>query len=95
MSDKKDFGNTDKKEVDDFLRTIIKQWIAHIFNIQRTFIVCYQKDGKKYLRIVVVKNRRIKELNFLVEHLLNENLEVTEETLQKEKTVFTKVSSNK
>ncbi len=70
---------------------IIKQWIAYILNLQQAFIVTYEKSGKKYLRIVRVRNRKKEEFNFLVEHLLDENLNVTEEILQKEEDMFSKL----
>lgn len=74
---------------------VIKQWIAYIFNIQQAFVVSYEKDGKKYLRVIRVRDRKPVELNFLVEHLLDSNLEVTAETLQKEKRMFSKPPSSK
>lgn len=70
---------------------IIKQWIAYILNLQQAFIVTYEKSGKKYLRIVRVRNRKKEEFNFLVERLLDENLNVTEEILQKEEDMFSKL----
>lgn len=74
---------------------IIKQWIAHFLGLQQAFVVSYEKGGKKYLRVVRVRDRKTTELNFLVEHLLDSNLEVTEETLQKEKQMFFKLPSSK
>lgn len=74
---------------------LIKHWIAYLFNIPQSFVVSYEKDGNKYLRIVRVINRKSTELNFLVEHLLDSNLEVTEQTLQKEKQMFFKLPSSK
>lgn len=74
---------------------LIKKWLAYLLNIPQTFIVSYEKDGNKYLRVVKVINRKPTELNFLVEHLLDSNLEVTEETLQKERRLFFKLPSSK
>ena len=74
---------------------IIKQWLAYFLNIQQVFIVSYEKNGKKYLRLIRVRDRKSTELNFLVEHLLDGNLEVTEETLHKEKQMFSKLPSSK
>lgn len=69
----------------------MKEWIAHILNIRRTYFVTYEKCGEKYLRIVTVKNGKSVEYIFRVEHLLNSNFAVTEETLQTENKLFVKL----
>lgn len=52
-------------------------------------VVTYKKDRKNILSVVKVgENGKEWQKNYLVEHLLNENLEVTEQTLDEEKHRF-------
>ena len=69
----------------------IKYWIAYIFKIPWSSTICYKKNGKKIVRVVTAIGKRTKETTFQVEHLLDDNLAVTEQTLRKEKRIFTKV----
>ena len=58
--------------------------------------VTYEKDGNKYLTLI--KNdgeKKLWERNFLVEHLVDENLKITNQTLEQEKRMFIKSSSTK
>ena len=74
---------------------IIKIWIQHLLKVRRCSWTAFEKEGKRFLTIVVIKGREVKRYNFAVEHLLNDNCEVTEETLRKEDEIFTKFSSNR
>lgn len=74
-------------------KSIAKHWIAKIFKIPQIHYVTYQKDGQKILAICGLNAKGEKtEQKFLVKHLLKENLEVTEQTLQKENKMFADVS---
>lgn len=56
--------------------------------------VTHQKNGKKYLTIVKTDGETVLwERRFLVEHLVDENLEVTDQTLEQETKMFIKSSS--
>ena len=68
---------------------MLKHWIAWIFKIPQTYWVAYQKDGKKIL-VVVSKQRGRDDVSFrcLVEHLVNKDYEVTDETLAHEEKLF-------
>lgn len=56
--------------------------------------VTYEKSGKKILTLLKNNGEKILwEKRFLVEHLLDENLEVTEQMLKQEKELFVKSSS--
>lgn len=49
-----------------------------------------EKDGKKYLQISRIgKDGVLERHNFLVEHLVDDNLEITDQTLEEEKKFFT------
>lgn len=57
--------------------------------------VSYNKDGKNYLVLAKTDGeKRLWEKRYLVERLVNENLEVTEQTLEQEKKEFVKSSSS-
>lgn len=74
----------------------IKEWVAWLFAIPRIFTVAYEKDGKKILTVATTQRGRETVItHFHVEHLLDNNLQVTEQTLAHEKDKFIKVSSNK
>jgi hypothetical protein len=56
----------------------------------------FEREGKKYLLLVKIgENGEVWRKHFLIKNLLNENWEVTEQTLEQEKEMFTKVPSNK
>ena len=68
----------------------MKHWIAYLFGIPRTFIVTYQVSGIKYLKIVRCVGKKRTEKIYQVEHLLDDNLQVTEQTLEMGKKIFVK-----
>lgn len=56
----------------------------------------FERDGKKYLELIKIGEKgECWRKRFLVKNLLNENWEVTEQTLEQEKEIFTKLPSNK
>ena len=56
--------------------------------------VTHEKNGKKYLTIVKTDGETVLwERRFLIEHLVDENLEVTDQTLEQETKMFIKSSS--
>lgn len=76
-------------------KVVIKHWISYLLKIPQTFVVSYEKCGIKYLKIVRCVGKKRTEKIYQVEHLLDDNLQVTEQTLEMEKKIFVKVSSNK
>lgn len=57
--------------------------------LQSMIVVHVEKDGKKYLQIARCgENGVIDRKIYLVEHLVNENYEVTDQTLEEEKKWF-------
>lgn len=54
------------------------------------FVVPFYKDGKMYLHISQVcrDGTRVVKRTFLIEHLVDDNLAVTNQTLAEEKRVF-------
>jgi hypothetical protein len=54
-------------------------------------VIPFSKDGKKYLHIsqVCADGRKVVKRTFLIEHLVNENYEITDQTLKEEERVFT------
>ena len=72
---------------------MLKKWIAKIFKIPQTYWATYRKNGKNILVLVSVEKdwKKSDEKIFSVEHLLNEDLEVTEQTLKQEKKMFVDV----
>ena len=50
----------------------------------------FVKDGKKYLHIsqVCADGKKVVKRTFLIEHLVDENYEVTDQTLKEEERVF-------
>lgn len=72
---------------------MLKNWIARIFKIPQTYWVTYKKDGKNILVLISVEKNWDKSDKkiFSVEHLLNEDLEITEQTLNQEKEIFVDV----
>lgn len=72
---------------------MLKNWIARIFKIPQTYWVTYKKDGKNILVLISVEKNWDKSDKkiFSVEHLLNEDLEITEQTLNQEKEMFVDV----
>ena len=57
---------------------------------QSIFVIPFQKDGKMYLLIsqVCEGGTRVVKRTFLIEHLVDDNLAVTSQTLAEEKRVF-------
>ena len=51
----------------------------------------FVKDGKKYLHIsqVCADGTKVVKRTFLIEHLVDENYEVTDQTLEEEERIFT------
>ena len=72
---------------------MLKNWIARIFKIPQTYWVTYKKDGKNILVLISVEKNWDKSDKkiFSVDHLLNEDLEITEQTLNQEKEMFVDV----
>lgn len=72
---------------------MLKNWIARILKIPQTYWVTYKKNGKNILVLISVEKNWDKSDKkiFSVEHLLNEDLEVTEQTLNQEKGMFVDV----
>lgn len=58
--------------------------------LQSLIVIPYEKGGKKYLHIsqVCADGKRVVKRTFLVEHLVDDNLAVTDQTLAEEKSVF-------
>lgn len=58
--------------------------------LQSIVVIPYEKDGKKYLHIsqVCADGARVVKRTFLIEHLVDDNLAVTNQTLNEEKRVF-------
>lgn len=54
------------------------------------FVVPFCKDGKMYLHISQIcgNGTRVVKRTFLIEHLVDDNLAVTDQTLAEEKRVF-------
>lgn len=78
------------------LKALKKFYYKHFVKckfIQSVIIVPIQKDGRKYLHISrCSENGVIKRQNYLIEHLVNENYEVTDQTLEDEKNWFITLS---
>lgn len=74
---------------------VIRHWIAYIFKIPWTSVIYYEKDGRKITKIITTVGKKTRETTFQVEHLLDDNLAVTEQTLRKEKRIFTKIYEDK
>ena len=56
--------------------------------------VTFEKNGKKYLTMLKTDGETVLwERRFLIEHLVDENLEVTDQTLEQETKMFVKSSS--
>ena len=56
--------------------------------------VTFEKNGKKYLTMLKTDGETVLwERRFLIEHLVDENLEVTDQTLEQETKMFIKSSS--
>ena len=76
----------------------IKQKLQSFYNkhfvkwkfLQSLIVVPYEKDGKMYLHIsqVCADGKRVVKKTFLIEHLVDDNLAVTDQTLAEEKRVF-------
>lgn len=68
-----------------------RHFVKHQVHYVQTGIIAVRlmRDGKKYLVLAKTgKDGKIWQQNFLVEHLLDENMEVTEQTLAEEKEWF-------
>lgn len=76
----------------------VKEIIGRFYNnhfvkwkfAQSSFVIPFKKDGKMYLHVSQVcrDGTRVIRRTFLVEHLVDENLDVTDKTLEEEKIVF-------
>ena len=65
-----------------------KHFVKYKF-IQSVIIIPIKRNGKKYLVISRCgENGLIKRQNYLIEHLVDENFEVTDQTLEDEKKWF-------
>lgn len=54
----------------------------------------FERNGKKYLLLIKVgENGEVWRKHFLIQNLLNEKWEVTEQTIAQEKDIFTKLPS--
>ena len=58
--------------------------------LQSIFVITFEKDGNMHLHVSQVcrDGTRVIRRTFLVEHLVDENLEVTDQTLAEEKRLF-------
>ncbi len=67
-----------------------KHFIRHeVHWIQSTVIIPFELDGKKIMQIIrTSKDGIVDKKTYQIEHLLDENLEVTEQTLEMEKNWF-------
>lgn len=71
-------------------------WYKHfvkqeVYWIQSTIILPLELDGKKILQIIrTSKDGIVSKKTYQIEHLLDENLEVTEQTLEMEDEWFKK-----
>ena len=64
--------------------------------LQSMIVLHIQKDGKKYLIVERVGEKgTIDRKTYLVEHLVDENYEVTDQTLEEEKKWFMDLSESK
>lgn len=79
----------------------IKNWLKEFWDkhfvrhevhwVQSTLIIPLELDGKKILQIVrTSKDGIVDKKSYQIEHLLDDNLEVTEQTLEMEKDWFKK-----
>ncbi len=72
---------------------MFKEWVTWIFKIPRVGYVSYEDNEKKILIINVAKRgKKVKKMIFTVEHLVDENLRFTNETLAQEKELFPKIN---
>lgn len=58
--------------------------------VQRTNVVTYLEKGEKRMAVIYrdKNGKEVSRKNFLIEHLADENWNVTEQTLNQEKEVF-------
>ena len=57
--------------------------------LQSMIVIPFSKNGKSYLHISQIdKNGEGTRRTFLIEHLVDENLEITDQTLAEERRVF-------
>ncbi len=79
----------------------IKNWLKEFWDkhfvrhevhwVQSTIVIPLELDGKKILQIVrTSKDGIVDKKSYQIEHLLDDNLEVTEQTLEMEKDWFKK-----
>lgn len=72
-----------------FKKFYLKHFVKWKF-LQSMIVIPIQKNGKKYLIIERCgQNGRIDRKTYQVEHLVDDNYEVTDQTLKKEKEWFT------
>ena len=68
---------------------MLKNWILWLFKIPQTFVIRYKNDGKNILIVsTAIRGRKTETKRYLVEHLLDEELNITQETLAQEKKMF-------
>ena len=75
------------------VRTFLKKhFVKHeVHWVQSILIVHYELDGRKILQIARTSSDGVVEQkNYQIEHLLDENLQVTEQTLEMEHRMFRK-----
>lgn len=68
---------------------MLKNWILWLFKIPQTFVIRYKNDEKNILIVsTAIRGRKTETKRYLVEHLLDEELNITQETLAQEKKMF-------
>lgn len=71
------------------LRRFFNRYFVEVRFLQSILVIPYQFEGKKYLHISQIgKEGRVIRRTFLIEHLVDDNLAVTDQTLAEEKNVF-------
>lgn len=71
---------------------MFREWITWALKIPKTNYVAYEKNGKKILVISTARRGgKIKRKIFSVEHLVDENLQFTDEMLAQEEELFQKL----
>lgn len=76
---------------------IVKTWIVHFFKIPVWYRVFYETTDGRKIAVFVEANRKdgsTKTYRFLVEHLLDENFEVTLQILKQERELFFSITQD-
>lgn len=74
------------------MKKFFQKHFAKFKFLQSLLVIPFISNGKMYLHISQVCDggKQVVKRTFLIEHLVNEDLEVTEQTLKEEQRVFRK-----